>query len=400
MIGEERETTTRSNALARTRRRASRIREARFDDYPQIAALESRFDLAVKPYDEWAHLWQGNPLYQELKTQWPIGWVLEEEDGKIVGSMGNIPLLYELNGRRVLAASGRHWVAETEHRSASILLLDTLITQPSIDLYVNTTVSSASVPAVTALGCSRVPVGVWDEVAYWITNYQGCLKSFVAGGNPLGLRLWEGSWTHLKAIGTLFSKLPRRNFSKATLRNGVTEARQLHFAVRACADFDEDFDRFWEELKKKNPHTLLAVRSREFLRWHFKFALLRNEVWIATVADGSQLMAYAIFLKTSNARTGIKQVKLVDYQALVDSPAMIGAFVSWALARCRAEGIHILEHTGRWLEKDEFFAQAAPYRRKLASWQYFYRISDPSLRAPLSDEHTWAPALFDGDATL
>src|SRR5713226_10025167 len=78
-----------------------KLREARFKDYDQIAGLESRFGLAVKPYEEWVHLWQGNPLYRELKTGWPIGWVLEDEGGKIVGSMGNIPFLYELDGRRI-----------------------------------------------------------------------------------------------------------------------------------------------------------------------------------------------------------------------------------------------------------------------------------------------------------
>jgi hypothetical protein len=389
-----------SRAVPRRARCASRLRETRFEDYHQVAALESRFDLAVKPYNEWVHLWQGNPLYRELKTDWPIGWVLEDEDGKIVGSMGNIPLLFELNGRRILAASGRHWVAETAHRSSSILLLDRLITQPQIDLYVNTTVSSVSVPPVTALGCSRMQVGIWDEVAYWITNYPGCFKSLVARKNPFAFPLWEGSWTQLKAMGALLSKLPSHQFSKAFSRSGGTALRDFDVEVIACSDFDERFDKFWEDLKRINPHMLLAVRSREFLRWHFKYAMLGSRVWIATIADGSRLSAYAIFSKTCNAGTGITQVKLVDYQALDGSPAMLGPFMSWALKRCRSEGIHILEHTGRWLEKGEFFENAAPYRRKLPSWQYFYRVNNPALRAALSDKNVWGPSLFDGDATL
>jgi len=123
------------------------------------------------------HLWQENPVYRNLKTDWPIGWVLEDEDGKIVGSMGNIPFLYELEGRRILVASGHNWVADLAYRSASLLLLHRLITQPYVDLYLNNTVSDNSVTAVTALGCSRVPAGIWDEVGYWITNYLGCFRS-------------------------------------------------------------------------------------------------------------------------------------------------------------------------------------------------------------------------------
>ena len=377
--------------------RAPRLREARFEDYHQIAALESRFDLGVKPYDEWVHLWQGNPLYRELSPDWPIGWVLEDDEGKIVGSMGNIPLSFELNGRRILAASGRHWVAETEHRSTSILLLDTLIAQPKIDLYVNTTVSSVSVPPVTALGCSRMQVGIWDEVAYWITDYIGCLKSLLTGKNPFALTFGQ-SWTHVKAVGALLSKIPSRQFSRTSIKTPVTAGRDLE--VTTCADFDDRFDIFWEDLKKSNPHTLLAVRSREFLSWHFKHAALGNRLWIATIEDGSRVIAYAIFLKTTNATTGLKQAKLVDYQALDGTQLMLGPFMSWALKRCRSEGIHILEHSGRWMEDGEFFEQAAPYRRKLPSWQYFYRVNNAALRPALSDKNAWAPSLFDGDATL
>ena len=144
-------------------KRAPKLREARLEDYEQIAALESRFGLTAKPYNEWVHLWQGNPLYRELKTDWPIGWVVEDQDGKIVGSMGNIPFLYELDGRRILVASGHSWVADLEYRSVSLLLLHKLIRQSHVDLYLNNTVGNSSVAAVTALGCSRMPVGIWDE---------------------------------------------------------------------------------------------------------------------------------------------------------------------------------------------------------------------------------------------
>jgi hypothetical protein len=60
----------------------------------------------------------------------------------------------------------------------------------------------------------------------------------------------------------------------------------------------------------------------------------------------------------------------------------------------------MLEHTGRWLEKGEFIETAAPYRRKLATWTYFYRANNPELREILNDRQVWAPSLFDSDATL
>ena len=395
--------------VSRTKPRGgSKLREARFEDYEQIAALESRFGLAVKPYNEWVHLWQGNPLYRELKTDWPIGWVVEDQDGKIVASMGNIPFLYELGGRRILVASGHSWVADVEYRSVSLLLLDNLIRQRQVDLFLSNTVGDKAVAAITAYGCSPISVGIWDEVAYWITNYRGFFQSIVAMKNyrltrPFAFPSWEGSWTRLKALRARLSKPLSYPLSAAAFlkdRLAKTSVREGEVEVKLCTDFDDRFDSFWEEVKRNNRHLLLAVRTREVLEWHFKYALLGNRLWIVTAVDGPRLVAYAIFEKSVNPRSGFKQVNLVDYLSLEDGTSMLEPLLAWTLRRCRSEGVHVLEHTGRWMEKGEFIETAAPYRRKLGTWSYFYHTNNPELRVLLNSRQVWTPSLFDGDATL
>ena len=395
--------------VSRTKpKRAPKLREARLEDYEQIAALESRFGLTAKPYNEWVHLWQGNPLYRELKTDWPMGWVFEDQDGKIVGSVGNIPLLYELDGRRILVASSRSWVADVEYRSVSLLLLDNLVRQRQVDLFLSNTVGDKAVAAITAYGCSRIPVGIWDEVAYWITNYRGFFESIVAMKNyrltrPFAFPSWEGSWTRLKALRARLSKPLSYPLSAAAFlkdRLAKTSVREGEVEVKLCTDFDDRFDSFWEDVKRNNRHLLLAVRRREVLEWHFKHALLGNRLWIVTAVDGHRLVAYAIFDKSVHPRYGFKQVKLVDYQSLEDGASMLEPLLSWTLRRCRSEGVHMLEHTGRWMEKGQFIETAAPYRRKLPTWTYFYHANNPELRGLLNSRQVWTPSLFDGDATL
>ena len=395
--------------VSRTKpKRAPKLREARLEDYEQIAALESRFGLTAKPYNEWVHLWQGNPLYRELKTDWPIGWVFEDQDGKIVGSVGNIPLLYELDGRRILVASSRSWVADVEYRSVSLLLLDNLIRQRQVDLFLSNTVGDKAVAAITAYGCSPISVGIWDEVAYWITNYRGFFENIAAMKNyrltrPFVFPSREGSWTRLKALRARHSKLLSYPLSAAAFlkdRLAKTSVREGEVEVKLCTDFDDRFDSFWEDVKRNNRHLLLAVRTREVLEWHFKYALLGNRLWIVTAVDGPRLVAYAIFEKSVNPRSGFKQVNLVDYLSLEDGTSMLEALLAWTLRRCRSEGVHVLEHTGRWMEKGEFIETAAPYRRKLGTWSYFYHTNNPELRVLLNSRQVWTPSLFDGDATL
>ena len=388
-------------------RRRPRLREARFEDYEQIATLESRFGLEVKPYNEWVHLWQGNPVYRELKTDWPIGWVLEDQDGKIVGSMGNIPSLFELGGRKILVASAHSWVADVEYRGAAFFLQNNLMKQGYVDLYLNNTVGTRSL-AVTSLSCSRMPVGIWDEVAYWITNYRGFFERVVAMKNyrltrPFAFPSWEGSWTRLKALRARLAKPLSYPLSAAAFlkdRLAKTSVRESEVEVKPCTDFDDRFDSFWEDVKRNNRHLLLAVRTREVLEWHFKYALLRNRLWIVTAVDGHRLVAYAIFAKSVHPRSGLKQVRLVDYQSLQDGTSMLEPLLARTLSRCRSEGVHILEHTGRWMEKGQFIEAAAPYRLKLSAWSYFYHVNNPELRGLLNSRQVWTPSLLDGDASL
>jgi hypothetical protein len=366
-------------------RRGPRLRAASFKDHEQIEGLGSRYGFTAMSYEQWKHLWLGNPAYRHVQSRWSIGWVLEDENGRIVGWMGNIPASYEFEGRTLLAAASHRWVAEPEYRSAALMLLDRVIDQAGVDLFVSTTVSPNSTPGVNAFQCLRVPVGVWDESAFWITHYRGFLESFLAlKSYPLAKPL---SYP-LSAAVFLKDRLTRKAWGAADVE------------VKACPAFDERFDEFWVELKRRNPHLLLAVRTREMLEWHYNAQLLSHRLWITTVVDGSRLIAYAVFDRRDRPNIGLKRLRLVDFQSLDGGPALLLPLLSWALRKCREDGIHVLECFGRWLEKGELLDTIAPYRRRLPNWRFVYRANDPGVAESLKDPRVWAPTLYDGDASL
>ena len=361
------------------------IREASLEDYEQIAGLESRYGLERRSYEEWSHLWLNNPLYRELRSDWTIGWVLEDPNQQVVASVSNIPLWYEFQGKKILAATGRAQVAEPEYRSGSLLLVDRLINQRNIDLYLNNTMTAEAAASFSVFECPRVPSGVWDESAFWITRYQGFFESLLVKKKyPLACLL---SFP-LAAAASFKDKLT------------APSLREEDVEVTMCSAFDDRFDEFWAALRSRKPHLLLAVRNREVLEWHFRYALRNNRLWIAAVVDGPRLAAYAIFDRRDNPRIGLKRVRLVDYQSLDGSTTLLAPLLSWAVRKCQGEGIHTLENTGRWLEKEELIARVAPYRRKLSTWTYFYRACNRGLSETLRGPSAWAPSLFDGNASL
>jgi len=277
-------------------------------------------------------------------------------------------------------------VAEPAHGSASFVLLDRLINQTPVDLYVNNTLGPSSAPLLELFDCLKVPVGAWDRAGFWITQHKPFFERFLARkGRQAKLLVYP-----VAAGISLWDRLRGRRLNTAAVR------------VTACDSFDSRFDRFWDDLRARRAHQLVAVRTSEVLKWHFHRAAVGNRLWVAGVLDGGRLAAYAIFERkdTGGRYSGLKRIRLADFQSLDGSPATLGPLVGWALTRCRTEGIDVLEIVGSWLDKGDFIDARAPYHRKLPVWVYYYRAKSLELARVLKERSAWSPTLFDGDATL
>ena len=167
-----------------------RFREAAFEDYPQIAALESRYGLHAKSFEEWKHLWVNNPAYYDFR-HWPIGWVCENDQGEIVGSIGNIPLAFEFENRRLVTATSRGLVVDARYRAYSFPLLSHFFGQKEVDLFLNTSVNERVSRLHELFHALRVPAGAWDRSSFWITNYHGFTSSLLSRKQFSGPRMWS-----------------------------------------------------------------------------------------------------------------------------------------------------------------------------------------------------------------
>jgi len=360
------------------------IRRASFDDYDQIALLESAVGLRPRPREHWVHLWRNNPAYV---PDWPIGWVLEDQEGRIVGSIGNVPLSYHLGGRAYLGATFVGWAVDPQYRAFSLMLVTHRLQYPGVDLQLVTTAGPMPQAVFTKLGWSRVPVGEWDQAALWVTNYSAALSGYLRGRVPGSVASLAGSLLHL----------PMR------LTDGIL-ARMREFRAPCqlgwSTTFDERFDRFWAELLQINPEQFLASRDRNTLKWHFQCALERNDAWILTASDGPRLVGYAILQRKDARSVGLTRMMLVDFQTLGRDPELSSAMISTALDRCRREGIHVLENVGCWIEKLQPIMIRPSNHRALGSWCYLYKPLRRDLNQALQRAASWYPTQYDGDASL
>ena len=360
------------------------IRTARFEDYDQIAALEARHGLTVKPRKQWLDLWLENPAYLELED-WPIGWVIEDRGGRVVGSLGNVPTFFYLAGERYVSAAGRGWAVDVQHRALSVMLLAHQLRQRGADMNVITTPSLTTAALCTQLGWSPMPVGEWDRSALWVTNHPKVVRSYLDAKIPK----WISAPIASVITPPLFFK--DKFYRKIDPFKG---AYQLDW----CATFDQRFDTFCGELRQQNSNLLLGVRNSQTLRWHFKAPLKQKRIWILTACLGSRLAGYAILELRDVHSLDLTRALFVDLQVLSKDAQLCVAMVDLILERCRTEGIHLLENVGCWLE--ESFPIQPPYHRRLEAWSYLYRITNPALERQLLLAKSWYPTQYDGDASL
>lgn len=367
--------------------KAPKLREACFDDFAQVAALANKCGLSFEDEADWQHLWKRNPAYEGIG--FPIGWVLEDADGRICGYLGNVPLNYELGGKRLLVSASRSWVVDRSRRRYSLMLLGPYYQQSNIDLFLSTSVNSQSGNASALFKNIRAPVGAWDRSMFWITHARGFAESFFT----------KKRWNFAKPFSypvSLGLSL-RDHVAGSGFRKGLSDS-----AVVALETFDGRFDDFWTALRKKKAGVLLGVRNRETLDWHFRCALRRKDVWIYAYDGAGGMAGFAVFLRQERKQVGLNRVCLVDFQCLDDEKreAFFLAALWQAFDRCRRESVHMLELIGLAPALQARAEMAAPHHRMLDHWMYFYRANDSALSATLKDPAVWEPSLFDGDSSF
>ena len=350
------------------------VREARFDDYGQIEALCRRYDLEIKAYDDWVHLWKENPS----ADTGPIGWVLESPDQKVAGYLGNVPLIYELQGRTLRAAATHVWVVDESARSQSILLLNKYLNQP-VDLLLNTTANLEAQKVFEAFRAARVPARDYDEVLFRITSPRRFAAAVLKKKRiPLAQVL---------------------SFPLGILLSFKCPSPKLDPSITEEINFGPQFDAFWDELTRQSKQ-ILCHRGQRWLEWHFKDALAKNQLSIFTQTDEHRLKSYGLFLRHYSPALGMTRLRLVDYQSLTDDHASLGPMIDLALHKCREQGIPMLESIGIGPKKRAVVESKNPLRRRLPSWTFFFKSKNPSLMTELADPALWDPTIYDGDASL
>ena len=367
------------------------IREAQLSDFEGVGLLQKRQGLAVEWCEShWLFLWGENPVMQSL-VGWPIGWVLEE-NGRIVGYLGNIPLRYWHQGKPLLIAAARGYAVDPEFRGHSLKLIAAFFSQKMPNLLLNTTANQTTAVVFKMAGAEPIPYSDYDTAPFWIISGAGfLLATFKRLGLPSILTHFASFL--IRPVLSIVLKI-RGHGPRTSLWPG-------QLAVIKASEMGYEFDELWQRRQLELPRVFMADRSAELLRWHFDHVgALTRQAQVLVARQEGFLLGYMILTREDSPAIGLKRYRVADLFVEGDSPEIIDALLGLAYTSAKKDGVHTLEWIGFPSRVRARFMATAPLVRKLPSLQFWFKALDSANIPKLECQKTWYANSFDGDASL
>jgi hypothetical protein len=314
-----------------------RLREVLFSDLNAVAGLKKRWGLTPDSLENWERLWRRNPALRNVDFERPMGWVLEVE-GRIVGYLGNISLLYRYGDRELTAVTSHGLVVEPEYRSVSLSVVAAFYRQKSVDLYLTTTAIEAVGKIARKFKSDPLPQADYETMLFWVLQpypfAQAVMKKLQLG--PALSRV--GSILTSLAVAT--DKILRRRWPRQSSRGLVLSEINIQ-------EIGDEFESLWMAKVNEKPQRLLADRSPATLRWHFDIPGDRGTARVLCCRKNGELAGYAVIRnEPPHQATGLRRSIMADMLAKNDDPAILGALWVAAYDHAKRSGSHIFEVLG------------------------------------------------------
>jgi hypothetical protein len=326
----------------------------------------------------WRVRWESYPFAAECRDI-PIGWVIEADGGAIGGSIGNVPMLYDLGGRKVKAAIATSWAVDAGHRTLAIQLITAFYRQKGVDLLLNGSANIVTAQVLTALRIPRVPIPDYARPCFWAVRPRAFARA------ALMRRSISGAAVLAYPAGLA---LGLRDILRRSGRGAIS------CRVDTLHGFDERFDLLWRDVTA-GPPRLRAVRNRAVLEWRFGADLRKGEAVVLTAENAGKFCGYAVLARRQGSDLGMELYDVADLQAVGDSPGIVRDLLLGAIRFARQAGADAVKFTTGTPAKRAPAEALLPYSYRLPLWQLYYRTTQAELGAALSSADAWDFSLFD-----
>jgi hypothetical protein len=268
------------------------------DKLPELASFLEAEGAAGLSRDTWLLkfkvFWDENPFFKDD----PRGWIIENKENKIVGFLGNIPVVYQAFGQEEKAYWATTWFVSESGRSKSLDLFRCFMKQKGI--LFDTTPSKAVERILSKRFKFSKKIFVWTQSEYVIpVNFRSFARFASSKSDKLGPLFY--------AMGCLFC-LCLRGSNFLLSKVSYLSRRKMNAKVSLISSMPDDIESWWQLCGKSD--ALMLKRNRKTLNWLF-FSSLRNSRKIFEIREGGCLIGLAAF-KVCN-RQSWSYLELLDF---------------------------------------------------------------------------------------
>jgi hypothetical protein len=348
-----------------------RVRVATFEDAAAIRDLNARNGMAGLDIVAWRQNWEAHPFAAEFQGI-PTGWVLETDQGAVVGNLDNVQLLYEMGGKRIKGVVASCWAVDAEYRGKSLQLLTAFLRQKDADLCLIDSASPATAQILTAMKIPRIPIPDYATPCFWALHRRAFAKAALGRKQirAAPLLAWPAGFA-----------LSARDIWRGSGRG------RMNTAVQRLADFDDRFDELWQRINA-GPPRLRAIRTRGALEWRFRTERKEGRAAIV-VAD----CGYAVLVRRDG--WGMDLYDIADLQAVGDDPSVITDLLLWSINLAREDGADAVKFMTGLPAKFSAAVALHPYTYRMPLWQLYYKVASPELASFLFPPDAWDLSWFD-----
>jgi hypothetical protein len=355
----------------------AQIRPALFADAEAIGQIHKRNGLGDFDPVAWQARWETYPFHADF-CDVPIGWVIETATGALAGTIGNVHMLYELDGRRLRGAIATDWGVDAEQRGKALHLTTAFFKQKGLEILINGSASPVASKVLAGLQIPRIPIPDYASPCFWAANPGAFAKAAL---ERRGVQ--AASLISLPAGLALRIRDVLRGSGRGKLSNRVQRLQA----------FDDRFDALWQRIAA-GPSRLRAVRTRAVLSWRYQNDLHTGRGVVLLAESGGQATGYAVLLRRPGSDLGMSLYDVADLQAAGDDPAVYRDLLLAAVQLARDEGVDAVKLlTGTPAKRIPAMA-LQPYSYQLPFWQLYYRAA-PELKPALTSANAWDFSLFE-----
>ncbi|HUJ02366.1 MAG TPA: non-ribosomal peptide synthetase, partial [Rhizomicrobium sp.] len=372
------------------------------------------------------HRWLKNPTRSDDD---PFGWVLEADDGRIVGFHGLAPTRLKVGTHTIDAIAPTTWAADPGFARAGLALLSTYLDWGANRFLLNTTANSitSAMHESGNRGMTKIPLADFDRRFLWLLDAKPLVRWRLGETDGSGLLRKAASSRFVTSLASALAPFAlgivggagaawRASFK----RNRINFACKP-LAVEPVARFGAEFDELWNRLK--NHYDVTTERSAEMLNWrHIDTPRLLGRSYALAVRENGKLLGYVALREPSTTAPGHFIVTDLFYD-----PSRTDAMqnlMNAAFEFAAAHGASVFEVFGFHPSLNHELASQHPYvlrraqlerlgrdrslrniaaalfgRDDTSSSTYWYRAPSAELRE-ICATGSWWPSGIDGDLNL